>query len=276
MCIRDRVKLTHQNYFQQRILNVDDRFRERSDYVFGAMSLVEAERLRSNANLTGIKGTRHIGPDGKLTFVLRDPCSVFEKLPGSPKYWQRTKYDMIAKLENIGPFHIFFTLTCGDMRWSANFTPVLEKLGCTIHYDVDHEGREQVTVEAQQGNTTVRVPWKEYLETYIDQSQHELIRRNVLLATRNFQHRVETFRREIIFGRNNPMKVRHISYRVEFQGRGAGHIHGVLWLDLKEIRIKDVDNSDLREGYNRLRHNRPLEPEQIKACLLYTSDAADE
>lgn len=34
------------------------------------------------------------------------------------------------------------------------------------------------------------------------------------------------------------MKIRHIAYRVEFQGRGAGHIHGVLWLDMKEIRIK--------------------------------------
>ena len=41
-----------------------------------------------------------------------------------------------------------------------------------------------------------------------------------------------------MFGRNNPMKIRHIAYRVEFQGRGAGHIHGVLWLDMKEIRIK--------------------------------------
>jgi hypothetical protein len=29
---------------------------------------------------------------------------------------------------------------------------------------------------------------------------------------------VEAFRKEIIFGRNNPMCVRHISYRVEFQG----------------------------------------------------------
>ena len=44
-----------------------------------------------------------------------------------------------------------------------------------------------------------------------------MMKDNILLATRNFQHRVESFRKEVIFGRNNPMKVRHISYRVEFQ-----------------------------------------------------------
>ena len=42
-----------------------------------------------------------------------------------------------------------------------------------------------------------------------------------------------------MFGNNNPMKVRHITYRVEFQGRGAGHIHGVLWVDIEEIE-KDM------------------------------------
>ena len=31
------------------------------------------------------------------------------------------------------------------------------------------------------------------------------------------------------------MKIKHISYRVEFQGRGAAHIHGTIWLDIKEI-----------------------------------------
>ena len=30
------------------------------------------------------------------------------------------------------------------MRWSANFTPVLEELGCRITYAVDKEGRNKV------------------------------------------------------------------------------------------------------------------------------------
>jgi hypothetical protein len=62
------------------------------------MSVIEAERLRSNANLTGMKGRRVAGPDGKFSIQLDDPCTVFEKIPGTPKYWQKVRYEMIAKL----------------------------------------------------------------------------------------------------------------------------------------------------------------------------------
>ena len=44
---------------------------------------------------------------------------------------------------------LFFTLTSGDMRWSSNFTPELEKMGAKINYNVDVNGKESVTVEAR-------------------------------------------------------------------------------------------------------------------------------
>merc|ERR1711894_32293 len=57
-----KVKLTKQNYFQQRLLNVDDRFAKTPNFLFTSMSVVEADRLRSNANLTGMRGNRVAGP----------------------------------------------------------------------------------------------------------------------------------------------------------------------------------------------------------------------
>ena len=114
--------------------------------------------------------------------MIKDPFSVFDNIKGTPKYWQKVKFDMIAKLENIGPFQWFFTLSCGDMRWSSNFTPALEKLNCKIYYDMDTEGREQVTVEVEQDGKKVTMPWKDYLDQYVDIGQHEMIRRDVLLA----------------------------------------------------------------------------------------------
>ena len=101
-----KIKLTRQQYFTQRMLNVDDRFAKTPGYLFGAMSMVEAERLRANANLTGMKGKRSVGPGGQVSYQVDDPCSVFERIPGTPKYWQRVKYEIIAKLENIGPFQV--------------------------------------------------------------------------------------------------------------------------------------------------------------------------
>ena len=156
------------------------------------------------------------------------------------------------------------------MRWSSNFTPELEKQDCKIHYNVDHLGKENVTVEVRDGKETLEKPWKQYLKDHVSESQHQMMTRNVLLATRNFQHRVESFRKEVIFGQNNPMRVRHISYRVEFQGRGAAHIHGVLWLDLKEIKVEGVNNMVLQESYNKLKHSQPLESYEKQALEKFT------
>ena len=43
-----------------------------------------------------------------------------------------------------------------------------------------------------------------------------------------------------MYGANNPMIIKHMSYRVEFQGRGAAHIHGVLWLNIKEMENTEI------------------------------------
>ena len=38
-----------------------------------------------------------------------------------------------------------------------------------------------------------------------------------------------------MMGGGNPMMVEYYSYKTEFQDRGAGHIHGVLWIKLHKI-----------------------------------------
>ena len=62
---------------------------------------------------------------------------------------------MIAKLENIGPFHWFFTLSCGDLRWSSNFTAFLEEHGYKIIYNVDKNGNEDIIVEKDQDGNII-------------------------------------------------------------------------------------------------------------------------
>ena len=74
----------------------------------------------------------------------------------------------------------------------------------------------------------------------------------------------------MIYGRNNPLRVRHISYRVEFQGRGAGHIHGVLWLDINQIEIEGVANETLGSAFEKLRYSRALEEEEVEALERFT------
>ena len=62
-------------------------------------------------------------------------------------------------------------------------------------------------------------------------------------AARNYNHRVKAFINEIVLDKNNPMAVKHYSTKVEFQGRGAGHNHGTLWVDLKKMEYYIQDEN---------------------------------
>ena len=45
---------------------------------------------------------------------------------------------------------------------------------------------------------------------------------------------------------SSPMSVEHYSAKLEFQGRGAAHNHGVLWinLDKMEFMMKKLDKNE--------------------------------
>ena len=95
------------------------------------------------------------------------------------------------------------------------------------------------------------------------------------MATRNFHHRIEAFKKDILNGRNNPMMIKHISYRVEFQGRGAAHIHGTLWLNIKEIeksaKFKERydGGGNLSDAFRKFRDEEELSEEEKNAFATF-------
>ena len=127
-----------------------------------------------------------------------------------------------------------------------------------------------VQVEVEDEDKVIKKPWDKFMKENVDARQHEIVRKNVLLATRNFNHRVQEFRKTVLFGANSPMRVRHISYRVEFQGRGAGHIHGVLWVDLKQVRVKEVDSKRLMRAFEKLKDEKLLDQFEQEDVERYT------
>ena len=68
----------------------------------------------SQANISFMRGRKTINENGISQYDLQDAFTTFDGITNTPKYWQKVKYEMIAKLESNGPFHIFFTLSCGD------------------------------------------------------------------------------------------------------------------------------------------------------------------
>ena len=74
------------------------------------------------------------------------------------------------------------------------------------------------------------------------------------------------------------MHIKYISYRVEFQGRGAAHIHGTLWLNLrkigelphfKQLNVKE-ETRHLSEAFQKLRDDLKLNNAEKDAIVLLT------
>ena len=156
-------------------------------------------------------------------------------------YIKTKKCELISRLENIGPFHLFFTLSCGEKRYNENFIPFFKEFpeleNLTIRYVVEN-GREEIQIKVD-GTEDDWEPMEKVLkENY--QSKHEIIRENILSQTLTFDHRVKEFINNIMMNKNSPSSVQYYSYRVEFQLQGAAHLHGTIWCDFEKYFEKEI------------------------------------
>ena len=206
---------------------------------------------------------------------------------------------MIAKLDNLGAFQLFFTLSCADMRWKENFAAILRDRGLKLSYSVvpDDNGfcNTEIEVEYRMDGILKRTKLEDYLEEEIDISLHELIRGNVLLATRYFNHRVNKFFHTIVMGQNNPMNVQYYTYKIEFQERGAGHVHGTLWLNLAKMEklikssdgelidggpqnkcLNDIENDypfqGISNAFRKLKNNEDLNKREVESLTNFVDE----
>ena len=285
-CMRS-TRLTDQNYFIQRICNKEERFARSPAYMYAAVGYLEKKQLQRNINIANTRGKEVVSETGEKSYVLEDGYRVLDNIKNTPRYWKQAKHEMLAKLDNLGPFHLFFTLSCGDMRWDENFGAVLQDKGWDVKYTMkqDEEHNWDTIVEARKSEDDNYKPIKQFIKEDLDETVHELVRNNVLTATRYFQHRVKQFISKVMMGKNNPMNVKYFTYKVEFQDRGAGHIHGTLWLNIEKIEKLELDNgerpfSQLTAAFRKFRKNENLnnkEKESIAAFIeQYTTVSIHE
>ena len=298
-------KLIDGQYFQQRILNYDERFAKNTSYLFGATQYVEQKQLQRNVGLSFTRGKKDQGPDGTSTYSLEDGFSVLDNISNTPKYWSKARQEFISRLENLGAFQFFNTQSCADLRWDENFTSLLRKeanikiivdkstkeddldfdeifvqnmeMSNKENYwnevengkvkyikNVDKNGEEEFLTDEETNLPLLKpqqVPLQYYLDKHMDKSKHEAIRKSVLNATRNFNHKVKAFYRDIIKAKDNKMSIGFYSYRIEFQDRGAGHVHGVLWVDWDAFEenesnihdFADENEEEIGNGVKKLR-----------------------
>ena len=200
----------------QRLRNQDTRFSSDPAYVFAAAAYLEKKQLQRNVNISFQRGKEVKSDGAPSTYHLEDGFSVFDSISNTPKYWKTAKFEMLAKLDNLGPFHLFFTLSCADQRWDENFSAILRKLGFKVVYETNSEGIEKTYIQDKDSDDLIEMT--EYLNSHVDASTHELVRRNIFIATRNYNHRVKSFIKDVVMDKNNPMCAKYWSTKVEFQG----------------------------------------------------------
>ena len=211
---------------------------------------VEREMLEKQINVSGFRGA--LGSKSEIT-QLHDSFSVFQKIAGSPKYWQVARSELIAKVQQLGPFHGFFTLSCAEMRWIEVYVCILMDLGITgleiTHGKDGNWNGSDAEVLVIDSTLDKPLPIMDYLKEK-KLCKNKTLMNYIFLITRIFDDRVKSFLKNIVMnsGENEP-KFRYYNYRIEFQARGLPHVHGVLWLDIEWL-IQWLENEWMKMNEN--------------------------
>ena len=125
-----RIKtLSRVKYYAQRIMNIDPRYRENADFMFMAQQASERFAIESQIKMAMSHGSVDTDEKGSPILVPSDDAfAIFNKVPGTPAYWKCFKNELYSKMEALGPFHLFFTLSCAEMRWACVLLAVLKAI----------------------------------------------------------------------------------------------------------------------------------------------------
>ena len=220
-------KLTYRRYFNQRLLDVDGRFARDLDYLFVAQYIVEANQVSSDANnfIWRQKPSRQFtaaqAKDDTFInqFVRTNKAYSFMKnIRGSPPYYQRTFYDLLAMIRQLGIPTWFFTLSAADMKWPDMIETIAKQYGV---YYTDED------VNAL---------------SFDDKSNW--LRRNPVTAARHFHYRLNVFFQHFLKSTAKPLgDIADYAIRIEFQARGSPHAHCVIWV--KDAPKYGIDDDQL-------------------------------
>ena len=100
-------------------------YAKNTDYLFVAQQFLERHLLENNVNVAGQKGTVSKGLNGTTKVSCNNAFDIFGKIAGTPQYWKNFRNELFARMEQLGQFTFFFTLSAAEMRWFEVTTAIL-------------------------------------------------------------------------------------------------------------------------------------------------------
>ena len=129
------IKLTKVRYYGQRTTHVNSQWAEDPSYIFVAQQHLEKLRVERQISLTLDKG--RLKPNSSNAIPFAETTSIFKDIPGTPNYWRKFRNELLARIEQLGPFHFFFTLSCNERKWMEVITSLLRNKGHTIRFEFE-------------------------------------------------------------------------------------------------------------------------------------------
>ena len=210
-------KLSLCKYFNGRLFSSDRRFASNPPYIFYAQFVTELDRLFSSISIAMRKGStktthgktitaRTLSDKDEMNKILKSDEGFrnMECLRGSPAYWKKTLSDLFAMIRQSGIPTFFCTFSSAELsRWP-------EVIECIAR----QEGKNA-------DSSSILYP-----------QRCKYLRENPTTAVRMFQQRVNKFITDVLKSEAEPIgKIVDHFYRIEFQQRGAPHIHCLFWIE---------------------------------------------
>ena len=134
---------------------------------------------------------------------------VFASVRGTASYYEKSKKNLMALLRQLGCPTVFLTLSCAEYDWPS----LLKEIAETVY-------RRNFTFEE--------------IEEMTIQEKNRLISENVVITTLHFNKRFQKLfslmKLDFFKGENVSYHVVSFFFRLEFQMRGAPHVHSLLWM----------------------------------------------
>ena len=224
-------KVSPSRYFNSRLFSADNRFASNPEYIFFSLYATELHHILSNVSIASRIGSSRLSDGRQITAsMLRNRQEVLDlmkrdegyrflaSIRGTPAYWEKSKREVFAMVRQLGIPTFFVTFSAADRRWIEIDNAILIQ-----------QGKPPMTPEEHNNMT-----WDQHCR---------IIMSNPVTAARIFENRVQTFIKDVIMSKAEPIgKVEDYFYRTEFQQRGWPHIHMIVWV--KDAPKLDVNTDD--------------------------------
>ncbi|XP_062587579.1 uncharacterized protein LOC134249219 [Saccostrea cucullata] len=210
------VKITLSRYFNNRLMNADNRFAKDTNYIFFSQYMSELNQVIEKTQISIRKSLSKLDTGKAMTSeMLQNPdvlsnllknneaLRFMQPIRGTPAYWSATQKDLFAMLRQLGIPTWFCSFSAAEFRWD-------EIIGSILHHDNDPRSPSDLD-------------WSE---------KSEILRSNPVTVARMFEHRFHMFQRHVILSPSKPIgNVIDYFVRVEFQQRGSPHMHCLYWVE---------------------------------------------